>query len=167
MDVIAIDVGAKGSLAHLTAFDNEIVLLKFLRFDKVGLKGYMDYLLDNPIFATFIIEKVNAMPRQGVTSMFSFGERYGEIRGLLQGLGIVDNNTIEILRPTEWQKIFCKETNTNLDKNKDTKEQIGQVVYEIFGLPWLIKRTGKVNTDFTDSIAMGYGYLKGKLKKEN
>lgn len=48
------------------------------------------------------IEKVGAMPGQGVTSMFSFGQSYGFLRGLLVALEI----PFEEVRPQAWQKMF-------------------------------------------------------------
>ena len=47
-----------------------------------------------------VLEKVHAMPGQGVTSMFTFGANYGFWRGLLQGLRI----PFDEVRPQEWQK---------------------------------------------------------------
>lgn len=48
------------------------------------------------------IEKVNAMPGQGVTSMFRFGDAYGAARGVAAGLGL----PTRLVRPQEWQKPF-------------------------------------------------------------
>lgn len=152
-DVIAIDVGAKGSLCHLDK-DNNII--KFLRFDKTGLRTYSNYILSVPEFTPIIVERVNAMPRQGVTSMFSFGERLGEIRAIL----LILERMYTELRPTDWQKLFCKYTGLKLDKTSNTKEQIANEVSKIFKLDWLYRKTGKINTDFTDSIAMAYAYLR-------
>lgn len=49
---------------------------------------------------TAVIEQVGAMPGQGVTSMFSFGENFGWWQGLLNGLGV----PFQRVRPQEWQK---------------------------------------------------------------
>lgn len=46
------------------------------------------------------LEKVHAMPGQGVTSMFTFGQNYGFIRGLLVALKI----PFKEVQPKEWQK---------------------------------------------------------------
>lgn len=48
------------------------------------------------------LEKVSAMPKQGVTSMFNFGENFGYIRGLLEANGI----PYELVTPKKWQKEF-------------------------------------------------------------
>lgn len=46
------------------------------------------------------LEKVNAMPGQGVTSMFAFGESYGIVRGVLAGLSI----KCETVPPAKWKR---------------------------------------------------------------
>ena len=48
------------------------------------------------------IEKVHAMPGQGVTSMFTFGQGYGFLRGCLVAHGI----PFEEVTPRTWQKSF-------------------------------------------------------------
>lgn len=47
-----------------------------------------------------VIEKVSAMPGQGVCSMFSFGRGVGIWEGLLTGLGF----SYELVTPQRWQK---------------------------------------------------------------
>lgn len=49
-----------------------------------------------------LIEKVSAMPGQGVTSMFKFGQSYGTLRGILTALRI----PWEEVRPQKWQAEF-------------------------------------------------------------
>lgn len=47
-----------------------------------------------------LLERVHAMPGQGVTSMFTFGANYGFWRGALQALGI----PFREMTPQQWQK---------------------------------------------------------------
>jgi len=49
-----------------------------------------------------IIEQVSAMPGQGVTSMFNFGQSFGVIKGICSALGI----SIYFIRPVKWKKHF-------------------------------------------------------------
>ena len=49
-----------------------------------------------------IIEQVSAMPGQGVTSMFNFGQSFGVIKGICSALSI----PIHFVRPTKWKKHF-------------------------------------------------------------
>ena len=48
------------------------------------------------------LEHVGARPGQGVTSMFSFGENFGFIQGLLTAYSI----PFELVRPQKWKKEF-------------------------------------------------------------
>ena len=49
-----------------------------------------------------IVEQVNAMPGQGVTSMFNFGQTFGAIKGVCAALGL----PIFFVRPSKWKKYF-------------------------------------------------------------
>ena len=49
-----------------------------------------------------IVEQVNAMPGQGVTSMFNFGQTFGAIKGVCAAL----NLPIFFVRPSKWKKYF-------------------------------------------------------------
>lgn len=50
--------------------------------------------------ATACIEQVGAMPGQGVSSMFAFGESFGLAKGVLAGLGIPTST----VTPGKWKK---------------------------------------------------------------
>ena len=52
--------------------------------------------------AYVIVEQVSAMPGQGVTSMFNFGQTFGAIKGICASL----NLPIFYVRPTKWKKHF-------------------------------------------------------------
>ena len=53
--------------------------------------------------STFVIvEQVSAMPGQGVTSMFNFGQTFGAIKGICASL----NLPIFYVRPAKWKKHF-------------------------------------------------------------
>ena len=49
-----------------------------------------------------IVEQVNAMPGQGVTSMFNFGQSFGVVKGVCSALNI----PIYFVRPLKWKKYF-------------------------------------------------------------
>lgn len=49
-----------------------------------------------------VVEKVNAMPGQGVTSMFQFGKSAGFIEGVLRAYGI----PYQLVPPRKWKKEF-------------------------------------------------------------
>ena len=49
-----------------------------------------------------IVEQVSAMPGQGVTSMFNFGQTFGAIKGVCAALEL----PIFFVRPSKWKKYF-------------------------------------------------------------
>jgi len=97
---ISIDPGSSGSMCALSDSGE----VHFKDFKDEDLKGYITWIQDvisihgSPTMVA--IEKVHAMPGQGVTSMFSFGQRLGELEGMLQTL----NLGYELVPPKTWQK---------------------------------------------------------------
>ena len=49
-----------------------------------------------------IIEQVSAMPGQGVTSMFNFGQSFGILKGICSAMQL----PVYFIRPTKWKKYF-------------------------------------------------------------
>ena len=49
-----------------------------------------------------VIEHVTAMPGQGVTSMFNFGQSFGALKGICAALVL----PIFFVRPSKWKKYF-------------------------------------------------------------
>ena len=111
MKIIGIDPGLSGAIAILedkkvkNIFDmpvmsegkknkrqlNSAQLVKLLK----------DIISDNEEVAV-IVENVSAMPGQGVTSMFNFGQTFGAIKGICAALGL----PIFFVRPAKWKKHF-------------------------------------------------------------
>lgn len=102
---VGIDPGKDGCLAILGYRETPILIpfseteyaLQLRRFDPL-------YLPENarPIEMFCVVEHVNAMPGQGVTSCFSFGQNFGFILGLLTAFRIPH----ELVRPQRWKKEF-------------------------------------------------------------
>ena len=62
-----------------------------------------------------VIEQVSAMPGQGVTSMFNFGQSFGVIKGICSALSL----PIYFVRPTKWKKHFnLIKTNKDASRTK-------------------------------------------------
>lgn len=95
--IIGIDPGKSGAFAFFWE-DSSIQVYKMDEQDFVDEVSSLCVEADYKIKA--YLEEVHAMPGQGVTSMFSFGNSYGFIRGALQALEI----PTELVRPTIWQK---------------------------------------------------------------
>ena len=95
MYYIGIDPGKDGALAILS----EGVLCEAIPYDTQAYKSALSGL---PGPSVAVLEHVNAMPGQGVTSMFTFGEGFGYLKGLLEAYGI----PYELVRPQKWKKAF-------------------------------------------------------------
>jgi len=113
MKVIGIDPGLSGAIAILEGkrvlkiFDmpvmsegkknkkqlNSAQLVSIIK-DNIGMTEKED--------AAVVVEQVNAMPGQGVTSMFNFGQTFGAIKGVCAALDL----PIFFVRPSKWKKYF-------------------------------------------------------------
>tara|TARA_B100001250_G_C19642296_1_gene718835 strand:+ start:468 stop:956 length:489 start_codon:yes stop_codon:yes gene_type:complete len=58
-----------------------------------------NYPIDN---INVVVEQVSAMPGQGVTSMFNFGQSFGVIKGICSAMQL----PIFFVRPAKWKKHF-------------------------------------------------------------
>ena len=112
MRIIGIDPGLSGGIAildDLKIFDiYDMPIMSEGKKNKNQLNSAQlvniikkNILKDNQ--NTFVIvEQVSAMPGQGVTSMFNFGQTFGSIKGICAAL----NLPIFFVRPAKWKKHF-------------------------------------------------------------
>ena len=111
MRIIGIDPGLSGGIAILE--DNKVKEMYDMPVMADGKKNkrqlnsalLVQLLKDNikSIEDTvMVVEQVNAMPGQGVTSMFNFGQTFGAIKGICAALGL----PIFFVRPAKWKKHF-------------------------------------------------------------
>lgn len=107
--IIGIDPGAKGAISILDrraglvdAIDMPTVEVKIGKAMKhrVSPEAIASELRAYAPTAIAVIERVGAMPGQGVTSMFAFGEAYGLVRGVLAGMSIPCTQ----VQPAVWAK---------------------------------------------------------------
>ena len=111
MKIIGIDPGLSGAIAIL---DNNKVLNIFdipvMSEGKKNKRQLNSALLVNLLKENInkeeevavVVEQVNAMPGQGVTSMFNFGQTFGAIKGISATLKL----PIYFVRPSKWKKHF-------------------------------------------------------------
>ena len=102
MTYIGCDPGKKGSLAILR--DGVVSVYPFDENAYIDVLGSID-----PHDAVCCLEHVGAMPGQGVTSMFHFGENFGFIQGVLRAYKI----PFELVRPQKWKKEFSSTGDKN------------------------------------------------------
>ena len=67
-------------------------------FNEISLR-IQSYKSDN---INVVVEQVSAMPGQGVTSMFNFGQSFGVIKGICSAMQL----SIHFVRPAKWKKYF-------------------------------------------------------------
>ena len=111
MRIIGIDPGLNGAIAVLQ--NNKVIEIHDIPVMTDGKKNkrqlnsaqLVKLLKDNfhdETDTVVIVEQVNAMPGQGVTSMFNFGQTFGAIKGICAAL----NLPIFFVRPVKWKKHF-------------------------------------------------------------
>ena len=95
-----------------------------------------------------VIEAAQAMPGQGVTSMFSIGKGYGLWLGLLAGLGIA----CETVHPRRWSNAMLADVNKG-----DTKAAAAVVAARLFPLLNLraTDRCRKPHEGMVDALLIG------------
>ena len=57
---------------------------------------------NNQKYIRVVIEQVSAMPGQGVTSMFNFGQSFGILKGICSAMQL----PMYFVRPARWKKYF-------------------------------------------------------------
>ena len=113
MLVIGIDPGISGSICFL---DNgkildviEMPIMTDGKKNKKQVNGSQVYNEISKRIKQFeknqirvVIEHVSAMPGQGVTSMFNFGQSFGILKGICTAMQL----PMYFVRPTKWKKYF-------------------------------------------------------------
>ena len=111
MKIIGIDPGLSGAIAIL---ENKKVLKIFdmpvmsegkknkRQLNSAQLVNIVRENINNNEEIAVVVEQVNAMPGQGVTSMFNFGQTFGAIKGVCAALRL----SIYFVRPSKWKKHF-------------------------------------------------------------
>ena len=109
MIYIGIDPGLSGAIAFLDTEKgvlsiNDMPTLEVKRNNKakkeVSPIGVAIFLGQTRDVSRAVLERVGAMPGQGVTSVFSFGRSVGIIEGVLATMLI----PVDIVTPQAWQK---------------------------------------------------------------
>ena len=111
MKIIGIDPGLSGAIAIFK--DNKVLNLYDMPVMSEGKKNkrqlnsalLVNLIKENIVSkeeVSVVVEQVNAMPGQGVTSMFNFGQTFGAIKGVCAALDL----PIFFVRPSKWKKHF-------------------------------------------------------------
>ena len=100
-----IDPGKTGAIAFVS---DEGDLREVMDFGEAFPK--LRLLLSQTRFV--YLEEVHAMPKQGVSSTFTFGQNYGWWKGFLQALDV----SFKTIRPQDWGKGLVPKKGTITDK---------------------------------------------------
>ncbi len=111
MKIVGIDPGLSGAIAILennnvlNIFDMPVMAEGKKNKRQLNSAQLAHIIRENTVKneeITIVVEQVNAMPGQGVTSMFNFGQTFGAIKGISAAL----NLPIFFVRPSKWKKHF-------------------------------------------------------------
>ena len=160
MRIFGIDPGLSGAIAVL---ENEVVLdiidLPVMaegkknkrQLNSAQLSQYMSKNVENIHKTSVVVEQVNAMPGQGVTSMFNFGQTFGAIKGISATLKL----PIYFVRPSKWKKHFHL-----INSSKDASRTKAIEIY-----PSLAEKLSKKkDVNKSDAILIGRFFYESGLK---
>lgn len=107
---IGIDPGKDGAMAIL-GYRDAPILIPFSETEYANQLRRLTLVTRNDVGGRVfcVVEHVNAMPGQGVTSCFSFGQNFGFILGLLTAFC----HPYELVRPQKWKKEFSCTSDKN------------------------------------------------------
>ena len=162
MRIIGIDPGLSGAIAILD--DNKIKELFDMPVMPDGkknkrqlnsallvklIKDHIKNLEDT----VMVVEQVNAMPGQGVTSMFNFGQTFGAIKGICAALGL----PIFFVRPAKWKKHF-ELINSSKDSSRTKAIEMYPSISE--------QLSKKKDVNKSDAILIARYYSETRFKEE-
>ena len=160
MRIFGIDPGITGAVAILDG--KEIIDVLDLPTMSEGKKNkkqlnsaHLSQYISNNVKdinkTVVVVEQVNAMPGQGVTSMFNFGQTFGAIKGISATLKL----PIFFVRPAKWKKHF--------DLINSSKDASRTKAIEIY--PSLAEKLSKKkDVNKSDAILIGRFFYESGLK---
>lgn len=80
---------------------------------------HLDGYIAGASAASVVLEQVHAMPKQGVTSSFHFGQGYGALQGIVGAFGL----PVTLVRPQVWKKAL------GLDSSADKSLALARELY--------------------------------------
>tara|TARA_Y100000748_G_C15138932_1_gene349184 strand:- start:61 stop:552 length:492 start_codon:yes stop_codon:yes gene_type:complete len=112
MLIIGIDPGISGSICFFEeGMILEVIEMPTMTEGKKNKRQVNGAQIYNEIFkktnntknnVRVVIEQVSAMPGQGVTSMFNFGQSFGILKGICSAMQL----PMYFVRPAKWKKYF-------------------------------------------------------------
>ena len=163
MKIIGIDPGLSGAIAILennkvsNIFDIPVMTegkKNKRQLNSALLVNLLRENIDKEEEVAVVVEQVNAMPGQGVTSMFNFGQTFGAIKGICAALEF----PIYFVRPSKWKKHF-----ELINSSKDSSRTKAIEMY-----PKLSNQLAKKkDVNKSDAILIARYFSETRLTKEN
>ena len=164
MLIIGIDPGISGSICFL---DNgkildviEMPIMTDGKKNKKQVNGSQVYNEISKRIRQFeknqirvVIEHVSAMPGQGVTSMFNFGQSFGILKGICTAMQL----PMYFVRPTKWKKYF-----NLLNSEKDASRTRAIEIFPYFSS----QLSKKKDANKADAILIASFYYETYKKEE-
>lgn len=115
---VGIDPGQTGGIVVIT--EGEVQQCTAMPGTEQDIMLVLDQYASSKTIA--VIEKVHAMPKQGVSSSFKFGMNYGFLRGCLVSLGI----SFTEVTPRTWMKALGIRTRKKTESTSQWKNFLKQ-----------------------------------------
>ena len=90
-----------------------------------------------------VIEQVSAMPGQGVTSMFNFGQSFGILKGICSAMQL----SMFFVRPAKWKKYF-----NLINSQKDASRTRAIEIFPYFSIQ-LSKKKDSADLEFQNLVS--------------
>ncbi len=100
-----------------------------------------------------VIEQVSAMPGQGVTSMFNFGQSFGILKGICSAMQL----PMFFVRPAKWKKYF-----NLINSQKDASRTRAIEIFPYFS----IQLSKKKDSNKADAILIASFYYETHQKDD-
>ena len=111
MKRLGIDPGLSGAIAILenkkvlTLFDMPVMAEGKKNKKQLNSAQLVKIIQENTLKEediSVVVEQVNAMPGQGVTSMFNFGQSFGVLKGICSAMRL----PMFFVRPAKWKRYY-------------------------------------------------------------
>lgn len=108
--IVGIDPGKSGAMAYISPADGCAAMAMPVSGKEID-GAILAAELKNLRPSLVVIEKAQAMPKQGVASMFNYGKGFGVLMGICEALGI----SYRLVTPQQWKKVVLEGTAKDKD----------------------------------------------------
>ncbi len=139
--ILGCDPGATGALAwydpecpqDLRVFSTPHLIVQqggrnLKKINAPELAAYVEMIA--PLIRVAWVEEVHSSPEQGVVSVFSFGEAFGILQGILAAFSI----PVQTVRPEMWKRRM------GVTSDKDTSRQKADLLFPEHRAQWKLKK---------------------------